>query len=314
MCFEEYITIEEDAPSDSGLYFTDLSGCTSSILTDLMKEGHADEQACFDYIYKKAQSGLKIDLHRKLAGRFHIDKKLITRETSVYNSTLNGGSGYAGVQIKVTLPKYGRLQILSIDVKSNAAYSSPAAEFKIFKTDSSGELLYSKSADLVVGRNSVKVYEDFEEAELFVAYSPGSNSLYKTDNLYFPQDSSNQDLECTFPCGGGSMGSIQQINGGGINVKFVLYCSIEKFICENLPLFQFALHYGIGVESMKERITTQNVNISSVLTEERAKELLALYNEEYKDALDVAVMNIKMTEDPICFSCKRTVSAKTNLP
>ena len=104
------------------------------------------------------------------------------------------------------------------------------------------------------------------------------------------------------------------MNGGGLNVKFILYCSIEKFILENLPLFQFALLYRLGVDTMKERLTTQRVNMTTVLTEERAKELLAVHNEDYKAALDAATMSIKMTEDPICFMCKKTVSAKINLP
>lgn len=313
MCFTEYITIDGSAPSDSGLYFTDLNGCTPSILTDLIKEGQDDESACFDYLYKKAQKNLLIDVQRKLAGRFHIDKKLLTRETSKFKTSDNANTGLAGVKIEVTLPKYARLQILSIGVNSNQAYSSPAAEIYIYDTDENGELLQTISTDLTAGRNTIKVYRDFEVSKLFVAFNPEDISLKETENVYYPIDTYYQELECTFPCAG-SEGTVVQVNGGGLNVKFIVYCSIEKFVCENLPLFQHALLYRIGVETMKERIATQNVNLSSVLTEDRAKELMGLHNEEYKDAVEVAIMNIKITEDPYCFMCKRTLSAKTNLP
>ena len=79
MCFSGYITASNDTTSKSGLYFTDLAGCTVSLLDDLTKEDHNDFNDCFDYLYKTAQRNLKIDVQRKLATRFHIDKKLNTR-------------------------------------------------------------------------------------------------------------------------------------------------------------------------------------------------------------------------------------------
>lgn len=317
MCFSGYITSENSVVSKSGNYFTDLAGCTISLLDDLTKEDQADYNACFDYLYKAAQRNLKIDLQKKLANRFHIDKKLITRETSEFKEDFNTGSELAGVQIRVSLPKYARLHILSIDVVSENDYTSPEAEFYIYKENADGDLLATFSAELQDGKNTIDVYQEFEEDTLFIGYDPSVLSLKKTKTLYYPIDNGINgwaDLACTFPCWYGGEGSVYQINQGGLNVKFILYCSIQKVLCENLPLFGDSLLYKLGIETMKERVTTQRVNKTSVLTAERAAELLKVFTDDYNEALDAATMNIKMTEDPICFSCKRTISSRTVLP
>lgn len=316
-CFDSYITPDSSEQSKSGQYFVDISGCTISLLDDLTKEDQEDYNECFDYLYKAAQRNLKIDVQRKLANRFHIDKKLITRETSEFKADFNTGSELAGVKIQVSLPKYARIHILSIGVNAETNYTSPEAEFYIYQDDADGDLLSTINSELVEGKNTVDVYEEFETDTLFIAYDPSVLSLKETKTLYYPLDNGINgwaDLACAFPCWFGGEGEVYQINQGGLNVKFILYCSMEKVLCENLPLFGSALLYKLGIETMKERITTQRVNKTTVLTAERAVELLKVFTDDYNEALDAATMNLKMTEDPICFSCKRTISSKTVLP
>lgn len=124
MCFDGYITIDSTNPSKSGLYVASLPGVTVAQLDGLTKDDQADYDALFSNIYANAQINLKIDVQKKLAQRFHIDKKLVSRETSAYLAELNTGSSLAGVKITVNLPKYARIQILSIGVDSNQAYNS----------------------------------------------------------------------------------------------------------------------------------------------------------------------------------------------
>lgn len=314
MGYAGYITTDESVPSKSGQYFTDLTGATISLLDDLVKEDHADYTATFNYLYKKAQLNLKIDVQRKLADRFHIDKKLITRETSAFKADFNANTELAGIKIKVTLPKYARLQILSIGLFSEYDHQSPEGAFYIYKDDAEGELLSTIESVITEGRNTIDVYQEFEECELFIAYDPTVLTLKETKTKHYADDTCYYgDYACDFPCCGGE-GSVYHINGGGLNIKFVLYCSIEKFILENLPLFEGALFYRLGVDTMKERIATQRINKTTVLTVERAVELLGIHNEDYMSALDSSTANIKINEDPICFLCKSTIRSKPNLP
>jgi hypothetical protein len=312
-CYTGYITTDDSVVSKSGQYFTDLSGCTISLLEDLIKEDHADYTATFNYLMKSAWRNLRIDVQRKLADRFHIDKKLITRETSEFKADANITTGRAGIKISVRLPKYARLQILSIGLFSEDVSPVPAGTFYIQKDDEDGELLATISGQLAAGRNLIEVYQDFEEETLFISYDADNLTLRQTKTKYYADNNCIEEDYCDFPCVLGE-GSVRHINGGGLNVKFVLYCSMDKFICDNLPLFQGALFYRLGVDTMKERISTQKINKTTVLTAERAVELLGIFNEDYQAALDSATANIKIKEDPICFMCKATIQSKNNLP
>jgi len=310
--FSNYIKADNSGTaSKSELYFTDLSGCTMSLLDDLTKEDQEDNEECFQYLYKSAQRNLRIDIQRKLAGRFHIDKKLVTRETSEIKAEFNTRTGLAGVKIYSPLPKYGRIQVLTLSIFCDNV-SPLTGTINIYQDDAEGELLFTASGTFEAGRNTIEVYKDFEVDTLFIVFDPETIPLRETRNRYYEYDSVLGDKLC-YQCYGNES-SVTQINGGGINAKFVVYCSIEKFILENLPIFQFALFYRLGVDAMKERITTQRVNLTSLLTAERAIELLGVFNEDYKAALEAATQSINITEDPTCFLCKSTVQSKTNLP
>lgn len=312
MSFQNYIKADNSGTaSKSGLYFTDLSGCTLSLLDDLVKEDQEDNEECFQYLYKSAQRNLRIDVQSKLAGRFHIDKKLVTRETSEFKADFNTRTGLAGVKIYSPIPKYGRIQILTLSIFADDV-SPLTGTINIYQDNADGELLFSVTGSFEAGRNTIEVYQDFEVDTLYIVFDPETIPLRETKNKYYSYDTVLGDKLC-YSCFGDEA-SVTQINGGGINAKFVVYCSIEKFILENLPLFQFALLNRLGVDTMKERITTQRVNLTSVLTADRATELLTVFNEDYKAALDAATQSIKITEDPICFLCKATVKSVTNLP
>ncbi len=315
MTYNSYITASPETPSQSGLYATDLAGVSVKLLDDLTRDEDNDWNEFFDYIYKTAQRNIKIDVHRKLSDRFHIDKKLVTRETSEFLSAYHTSGG---VQINFSLPKYARLQILSIDVFAENVSPIPQIYLEIRRDDQNGELLKSYNKTITSGKNSIGIYQDFDGEDfsnwnqrIYVGFAGAS--VKTTENRYYPGDSIGAYKSCDFNCSGVE-GVVNQINSGGVNVKFIIYCSLERFILENLPLFREALFYRLGVDIMKERKTSQLVNLSTVLTEERAVELMEVFNTDYMAAVETATMNIKMQEDPICFNCKRSVSSKTNLP
>ncbi len=316
MTYTDYITASIDTPSQSGLYATDLAGVSVKLLDDLTRDEDADWNDFFDYIYKTAQRNLKIDVHRKLADRFHIDKKLITRETGTY---LNEYHTSGGVQIYFNLPKYARLQILSIDVFAENVSPVPQINLEVRKDDQNGEVLKTYTKTIVAGKNSIGIYQDFDSEDfsnynqkLYVGFT--GPSVKKTETRYYPNDTYLSEKDCYHINCDGVDGYVLQVNEGGLNVKFVIYCSLEKFIIENINLFREALFYRLGVDIMKERKTSQLVNLTTVLTEERAVELMEVFNTDYMAAVETATMNISMREDPICFNCKRSVSSKTNLP
>lgn len=314
MCWSNYITPSQDTPSKSGLYANGLPGVTLNLFDELTKDEQADWEEFWDYIYNLAKVNFVNDIQTRLADKFHLDLKLVSRETSKFNSE-NTNSGLAGITIEYDLPKYARLQVLSVGLDSLEYYESPEFQFNIYEDNADGELLYEGSAGVLAGRNTIEVYEDFEVDKIFVAYNASEYRLKSSENKYYANCSHFDKLSCTFPCGGdGYEASVFQINGGGLNVKFVIYCSIEKFICENINLFKTALWWRIGLELINERIMSDRFNRFTTLTKERADDLRTFYNEEYLKHADNSVKSLKIKEDGICFECKSTVSTRQLLP
>lgn len=288
-----------------------------AVFDDLTKDEQEDFNECWDDLYIVAKDNFINDVHGKLADKFLIDLKLVTRETSAFDLVENTGSGKAGIKLFYYLPKYAKVRINTIDVYSLATYASPGLEIKIYDTDENGELLYDNHFEVTAGRNSLGIDTDFEANNLYVTYSVPSYRLYKTENKYYANGLYYgwDKLACSYPCYGSPYtASIIQVNGGGLNIHFVVACSIEKFICENINIFKIAFWNRIAVDILRERIVSDKFNRFTTFTSERAKELMDFYNAEYDKHLHNSVRNLRIKEDHICFNCKSAVSTATVLP
>jgi hypothetical protein len=109
-------------------------------------------------------------------------------------------------------------------------------------------------------------------------------------------------------------GIVTQVNNGGLNVKYLITCSIEKFVCENIKLFEDAFLYKIGHEITVERRLGERLNEFTVMTKERWDELEGFYKAQYETNVMNSIRNQDVSEDDICFACKNTVRTETLLP
>lgn len=311
-CFENYINLDASIPSRSRLYADSLPGIDAEMIEGLSKNLNSPDDT-WEVLYKRAYDGLITDVGRALNGKFSVDLKLVTRETSKFKDTLNLSGGLAGVQISFDLPKYAKIHIISIDVYSEETYDSPDIPFYIYNTDEDGDILYETTGEVIEGRNTVFVDRDFEEESLFIAYDTDyafrgtENRKYGTQYLTWGCD------ECRFDCGGYE-GKVVQVNGGGLNVKYNVFCSIEKFVCENINLFAQALLWKIGQVISEERRFGERLNRFTTMTLERWEELIRFYTDKYKTDLAEVIKGMRIPEDYYCFPCKMTVSSRSQTP
>lgn len=312
-CYTDYIGLDRTLDSRSGLYAEDLPGVEIALLEGLQKPEQDDYLETWEMIERNAWNNLIGDLTERLQDKFIIDLKLLSRETSQFQEDANGATGLAGVLIGFNLPRYARIHIISVDVISNQAYESPEAVIS-FYDDQDGDLLHEVSSEIVEGKNTINIDRDFEVNKVFVAYDPEQNEFRSTENKKYltPYISWSCD-ECVWDCGQ-YRGTVKQINGGGLNVKYVVYCSIEKFLCENINLFRSAYYWAIGLALLDERRYGNRLNRFMTMIIERAEELVERYKAEYEKYLNSAVKNQNIEEDPYCFSCRRVVSKRTSLP
>jgi len=313
LCYDLYITTDRTIPSRSGLYAEDLPGVDSSIWELLKKEDQTEEDF-WEMIYKKAWDNFISDLNHALQGKFYVDTKLVSRETSQFKTDVNFATGLSGVTIEFTLPRYARLHIVSVDVFSDQAYQSPEAIIKVYHNDESGDLLSETSQEVGEGKNTIFIDQDYEVNKVFVSFDPETyafreteNKRYSTPYIYFGCD------ECLFDCGG-YQGRILQVNGGGLNVKYNVFCSPEKFACENINLFKQAFFFRIGLEIIYERRFGNRLNRFMTMTLERQEELMEFYNTNFVDNLARSIKSQNMDEDHYCFTCKELVSKRASIP
>jgi hypothetical protein len=314
-CLDDYITINSSTPSRSGLYASDLPGIDTDLLTGIARETTDDHDDIWPVIYRRSTRNLVQDVSKNLQDKFFVDFKLLARETSKYTDTYNSGSSLAGVTLEFILPKYARLHIISVDAFSQGAVASGDV-FKVYDTDEDGELLYTHTAAVASGRNSFKVDEDFEVDKVFIAYNPATYSFKQTENKYYASGYNHFDaVVCDF-CLYDSQyrGAVVQVNYGGLNVKYLVYCSVEKFVCENIKLFEDSLWYKIGQEITVERRFGERLNQFTIMTQERNEELMNFYKAQYEMNLMNAIKSHNIIEDPYCFSCKNTVTTDYQLP
>lgn len=310
-CFENYIGLHRTLrTSISGLYVTGLMGVELSVFDSLAKEEQEDFEELWLEVYQRAQINFVTDLTTLLKKKFLISGKIITREASEFLPEFNFGTGDAGLKLTVDLTKYMVIEILNISFIADVAYQSPPLVIRVYDKDMA--LLDTISVEAVEGKNVVNYYKQFTDETLFFLYDKDAYDLRSTINRYY-NDGRYAKLECTFPCYYGE-GAIYQQNGGGLNINFVVTCSVEKFLCENLSIFKNALWYKTGVELMRERITSDRVNHYTTLSTERATQLLAEYTSDFDKAAAAAVDTLKIEEDPICFSCKSFATQQNYLP
>jgi hypothetical protein len=316
--WDNYITLSVDTPSRSGLYANRLPGVTIALFDDLTKDEQEDLDQCFSDLYETAKLNFTTDVQGKIGKKFHYDQKLVTRETSKFLDSVNASTGPSGIKIESSLPKYARLHLISAEVFSEDAYESPELEITVYDTDEDGEVLLTKSSEISVGRNVINIDSDFEADKLLIVYDPTMFDLRKSENKYYNTLGAHYDkLSCTYPCGYGNDGyaiSVLQFNNGGLNLKFVVSCSIDKFICENINIFKTAFWYRIGVDLMRERILSDRFNRFTLFTEERAEQLKKEYMELYEVNLNNSIDSVNINEDPICFECKNIVESSTLIP
>lgn len=279
------------------------------MIDGLRKSGN-DTDVTWETLYRRGWESLVSDVSSALQNKFYVDTKLISRDSSSYLTDYNS-AGDAGVKLTFSLSRYSKIHVISVGVWSQVSYTN--ARIYFYDTDADGELLHTAIENLVAGRNTVNIDTDFEVDTLYVVINTSEYTVRKTENKFYHGVNYLGPTLCEWPYYGG-LGSIEQINGGGLNLKYVVECSIDKFVCENINLFKYAFQYRLALEICNERRFTENLNVFTTMTAERAAELRGFFKAEYDLRLMNAVKSQNIKEDYTCFNCKNMVSTKTSLP
>lgn len=301
-CFNNFITIRGREESKSGLYVNDLSGIDESMFDKLKTNDHTDLDDFYSKLYERAVNNFITLVTSKLGSEFYNYKVIESRITGEFDEDYNSTSEeYAGVQIWPNRSKYLEHQVLRIKFYVEAV-ASPVPDIYVFDKVG-GNLIDTITLESISeGENEVQIYNTYDAERLYIAFKPAEISLKETktyDRYYDEQAFSS---------------SVSQVNGGGLIVEYNSVCSPERFVCSRLYAFRYAFWHYLGLELMKERILTSNINKYTTLSAEQAEVLGNEYQEHFDKALDAVLKHHRINDDKLCFECRGAVSRKTMLP
>jgi hypothetical protein len=308
-CYDNYIGLDNLIPSRTNLYVDSLPGIDILMIDGLRKSGD-DSDVTWAKLYKRAWDNLVSDVSKALQDKFYLDSKLISRHTSQFKDDFNS-SGLAGVKLTFSLSRYSKIHIINLGLLAQSSHTDAVIRF--YDTDQDGELLLTLTEDLVEGRNTLNVDSDFEVDTLYIVIDTSTYPVRQTENKFYHGVSFITPYLCEWGWIGG-VNNVEQINEGGLDIKYNVTCSIDKFVCENINLFKTSLLWRIGIEITQERRFTENLNEYTTMTIDRATELEGYYTNRYETELTNAIKSQNIQEDFVCFNCKNLVSTKTSLP
>jgi hypothetical protein len=311
LCYDRYITTDRSIPSRSGLYAEDLPGIDADIWDGLKKAAQTEDQL-WTMLYEKSWQSIVSDITGYLQDKFFVDSKLVSRETSQFPTSINDTDEPAGVNLKYALPRYSRIHVISATVKTIGDYDQ---EIIVTIEDKDGNQLWQSDEQMVGPESGYTVFidQDFDQCELHIRYDPTFIDTYTTEARRYETGLYKWSCnECINDCGG-YVGSVEMINGGGLNVIYNVICSTEKFVCENINFFKLAFLYRIGLEVASERKLGYRLNKYTTMTLERADELVTEYTTKYNENLERSMRSHELREDPYCFACKGVVNKRVNI-
>ncbi len=320
----------ETAPglqSVSGLQAKELMGLTVKSIEDLTDSDAADFNEFYEELYMRAWRSLEMDATKimsgfyqypdgvRIQGKFNFNRKWDALVSSMFQETVLTGTLFS-VLLRPALSLYSGVSVNWIEFNIQAIPSpDPTCTIKVIDLYSGVTLYTQEDVEYVEGNNRIQVLftipPTYDQVRVQVEFSDDVDVL----NTVFPIYGSWQYLpDNTCRCGYGGGWMFIQLENPGINVSITGFCSVERFMEHNFPIFKFALYYGIGREFMKERVASDRVNEYTMLNVDRAANLLAAYEKDYMSALDTLRDINNMVEDTNCFTCNRPLKVGNLLP
>lgn len=333
-CLKGYISLTTcgDDVSASGLSFNSLEIINKDLISSISDNDQETLENCLSDIETRAILRLTDDIRSEF-----LKKKRLKNILSQYNLkhenlslTNNIADSYLlkGIYISSNESLYNlhdplkSIYIQQFEFFADANDNGATTTIYIFDLDSN-EILYQKQVTLNTGWNKFDLeinlagngYSNAQKVFICVDATSltfynktipdsimdsgfGGLTIYGAKTLkQYNQNISRNDLEIagdTFGC----------------NVIVALKCSFESVICQNKQLFKRAYLYALGIEAMRELISSDRINDYTTLNRNEAKDNITLWKEDYDNSLMNAIDGINI-EDGDCTECHNTLIIKT---
>jgi len=299
--------------STSGLYINDLEGITTDQLDKIKDdtEEYDDVGSVWEKIYIRAKLLFEADIRRsmrKYLKKTSVKTNVITGQ--VYNNeSISPSAFYKGQYFD--FPITGHNLELHLNYGQVYVPVSSTVIINIYNFNT-GDLLNTASQ---LGSGLVKVNLGFEYVvheypKIFVAVDHENITSYKATDYEIG------GLWYNSPAIVSKAGSVIYSNLASGNIGLILNyhirCSVSNFVCHHIDQFTTPFLYRLGIEFIKERLGSAEVNQYTLTDQPQAIALLEMFKGEYD--LDTIIQGIQIEEDGLCFECNHPVTRKIMMP
>ena len=184
---------------------------------------------------------------------------------------------------------------------------------KVFDLDT-GEELYSTTANLVAGWNTIEVNQCFDEQNVFVAYW-GELVTSKQLNLNNCNGCSCGCCDIYYTGGSGEVDELTFANSTkGISGCWYMRCRWNNLVCCAKQEFAYPWSYMLGMEIMSERLSSDRLNRYTTIDIKTAERLRKEFSQTMETGLRSVLKQISISQYDCCVECNNALTIQEHDP
>jgi hypothetical protein len=289
-----------------------LANCLSDIESRAIMRLSDDVRAEF---YKKQRL-------RNITAQYNLKRDQLSTTATAPDAYVSKGIYISNVyeNIQGFYEPLKNIHIQNVSFYADADDAGETVDLKIVDLDTSA-VIYTKSVTLVTGWNSWDIELNCASSyysnpnRIFIYINTTALSTYDKTLLQPITDASFDGLTIygakTTATSSITYSSLELgDNTFGMQVIASVKCSYDAVICQNRELFKRALLYAMGIEAMRELLSSDRINGYTTIGRQEAKDNITAWTTDYTTALFNAVDGLNV-DGGNCTECHNTLMVKT---
>lgn len=324
-CLIDYIGLlgcDNSVTPASGIYINSLQGINLKSLQAVANHEQVTYKAAWNDIQLRASKIFELDFTSALSEKFKLLplQRSIDLGTKISSTAEAASAKYKGEVIDIrptaSASDWKSSALASIYVQSFPVYSTAAAAttIKVFDVEKQTEL-YTQSATLAIGWNTIEINTQFNSECIFICYNASlipsfSKTIPSNTNYGYGIQSYLKGGYSDIPFTSSSLTT--GTDSYGTSVIYSVRCSFQNLVCKNKDLFTSAWWYLLGVETMITRLTSDEISSFTTVGIKRAEELRERFDSLYQQAKKQIVDGLTLDQADPCIECNEKFTIQEN--
>jgi len=305
-CLTNYIGMPScsgEATPPSGISLNVLEIINKKLIASIADDDQETLANCLSDIESRAIMRLSDDVRaefykkqrlRNITAQYNLKRDQLSTTGNVNDAYISKGVYISNVYDSINgfyePLKSIHIQNVSYYVDSNNA--GVTVDLKVVDLDTSA-VIFTKSVTLTNGWNSWDI--EFN-------CNPITDAAFDGLTIYGAKSTANTNLTYSSL----ELGD----NTYGMQVICSVKCSYDAVICQNRDVFKRALLYAMGIEAMRELLSSDRINGYTTIGRQEAKDNITAWTTDYTTALFNAVDGLSV-DGGNCAECHNTLMVKT---